>query len=393
MPTTAQNSNIWLDANGNPLPLSQAMPRPGQPNFSPREYDAYLRSVANVRGIQDLLPQYTQTIANQSIPLAQADLGASQSVSPGYAQLMSELFSQYGPQLSRTGSDILAQQQAATAGANAATLRGSGADAVNAAYDLSQVYDKPYYDTRALTSNRLGDLMNSIDLTGSLSPTELRAIEQSLALQGSRRGDYNAPSSTATVGNAMQYGNAGRQRVLENQNQLSKALAASAAFLPAAKSGIDTFAIGTGQSSTPNPGLSNFTGIAKPPQSAANLGTSLLGSIGNESGIAGGVAINQSNINANKKDWLDQFVQFTEGLKNVTSSASSVASMAGCWVAREVYGENNPQWLTFRNWLSTDAPTWLLRLYNKHGEQFAKWIKNKPKIKFIIRKLMDLTTK
>ena len=60
-----------------------------------------------------------------------------------------------------------------------------------------------------------------------------------------------------------------------------------------------------------------------------------------------------------------------------------------CWVAREVYGPLNPQWLQFRSWLDTEAPNWFYNLYLKFGERFANWISDKPRIKAIIRKWMD----
>ena len=60
-----------------------------------------------------------------------------------------------------------------------------------------------------------------------------------------------------------------------------------------------------------------------------------------------------------------------------------------CWVAREVYGESNPKWLQFREWLNHKAPRWFDRLYIKYGERFAKFISNKPRLKAIIRKWMD----
>jgi hypothetical protein len=58
-------------------------------------------------------------------------------------------------------------------------------------------------------------------------------------------------------------------------------------------------------------------------------------------------------------------------------------------VAREVYGEFNPMWLAFREWLYTKAPKWFVKLYEKHGERFADWISDKPRIKNLIRKWMD----
>ena len=60
-----------------------------------------------------------------------------------------------------------------------------------------------------------------------------------------------------------------------------------------------------------------------------------------------------------------------------------------CWVAREVYGAENPRWLQFRQWMLQESPTWFFNLYVKYGERFAKFISNKPFIKNIIRKWMD----
>ena len=64
-----------------------------------------------------------------------------------------------------------------------------------------------------------------------------------------------------------------------------------------------------------------------------------------------------------------------------------------CWVAREVYGIENPEWLEFREWLTYEAPRWFDRLYIKHGERFAKFISNKPLVKSIIRKWMNTKIK
>ncbi len=64
-----------------------------------------------------------------------------------------------------------------------------------------------------------------------------------------------------------------------------------------------------------------------------------------------------------------------------------------CWVAREVYGEDNPKWLLFRNWMLCDAPTWFRNIYIKYGERFAKFISNKPLLKNIIRSWMNTKIK
>jgi len=64
-----------------------------------------------------------------------------------------------------------------------------------------------------------------------------------------------------------------------------------------------------------------------------------------------------------------------------------------CWVAREVYGQNNPMWLLFRGWLLDEAPSWFRNIYIKYGERFAKFISNKPFIKSFIRKWMTSIVK
>jgi len=61
----------------------------------------------------------------------------------------------------------------------------------------------------------------------------------------------------------------------------------------------------------------------------------------------------------------------------------------GCWVAREVYGAENPRWILFRHWLLNIGPAWLRKLYMKHGERFAHWLSKNEWLKPAIRKLMD----
>lgn len=89
-------------------------------------------------------------------------------------------------------------------------------------------------------------------------------------------------------------------------------------------------------------------------------------------------------------DWYgsigQQMVRFED---TAVQLASSIGGAAMCWVAREVMGESNPQWLLFRHWMLNIGPKWFLKLYLKHGESFAKWIHNKPVLKSIIRVWME----
>ncbi len=60
-----------------------------------------------------------------------------------------------------------------------------------------------------------------------------------------------------------------------------------------------------------------------------------------------------------------------------------------CWVAREVYGEENPKWLLFRRWMIFEAPEWLNWIYLRYGDRFAKWLHRHPRWKAPIRRWMD----
>ena len=85
-----------------------------------------------------------------------------------------------------------------------------------------------------------------------------------------------------------------------------------------------------------------------------------------------------------------------------TAAGSAIGSLIGtlgsafiefCWVAREVYGPTDIRWFMFRSWMKNNAPRWLYKLYVKHGKDFAEYIKDKPRIKFVIRQLMNLVVK
>ena len=82
-----------------------------------------------------------------------------------------------------------------------------------------------------------------------------------------------------------------------------------------------------------------------------------------------------------------------------TAAGTAIGSLIGtlgsafiefCWVAREVYGPTDVRWFMFRSWMKKNAPRWVFNLYVKHGKDFAEYIKDKPKIKFILRQMMNL---
>jgi hypothetical protein len=60
-----------------------------------------------------------------------------------------------------------------------------------------------------------------------------------------------------------------------------------------------------------------------------------------------------------------------------------------CWVAREVYGADNPRWLRFREWMLTKADAAFRDFYIAHGERIAAYIADKPDVKAEFRSMMD----
>lgn len=73
----------------------------------------------------------------------------------------------------------------------------------------------------------------------------------------------------------------------------------------------------------------------------------------------------------------------------LTAGAGLLSAFPFCWVAREVYGADNPAWLQFRDWMLERAPAWLRRAYGKHGPRWAEWVRRNPWCKPALRRLMD----
>jgi hypothetical protein len=79
-----------------------------------------------------------------------------------------------------------------------------------------------------------------------------------------------------------------------------------------------------------------------------------------------------------------------EALGSLIGSLGSAYLFGLCWVAREVYGNNDIRWFIFRAWLKYEAPSWFEKLYMTHGENYAKLIAKIPPLKWATKKFMDL---
>jgi len=381
------NQVMW--ANPNKSPFSNPVPVTGIPGAGQVPSQEYTQQANQIRAITDLLPYYMQATNAANLQGALGNLAVSQATSGPYAQLMTQLYNQYGPALNAIGNEINRRNALAQASTESQVMAGPGGDLVKQAYGLSQIYDQPYYQTRALEQQRLADLMNSVDLTGGLSGSELKAIQQGQARQNYMGGVANAPSVSQAVANTMQYGQAGYQRKMQQQSILSDAIGRASGFLPAAKSGVDVFQVATGRPSMPNPGAALFPGTQQGGGGGAALGSQLLGGLGQLQGLNTQTNIAQMQINAQKKDWADYLSQVTGSVGNLASSASALGLGFGCWIAREVYGNDNPKWIEFRRWMLQNATPQFVKNYIIYGPAIAEYIRNKPLLKSLIRNEMD----
>lgn len=358
----------------NPVPLSGI---PGAWVGPTAEY----RDTANqVRMIQDLLPYYSQAIAGQKIPDAMAQLAADTATTGPRLALQQALQQKYGPIFDQLAAESNLRRSMANAGNDLAVLQGPGKQLIAQALEAAKMYDPEYFSSRAATGDAVNKLLESTtaNLGKGLTDTERDEVGRSLALSNERGGTQSATSNLNTVGNAMAFGQAGRQRETESQNQLSKAIAASTAFLPTAKSNVDVFQVATGKPSYPQNDTRFNTNTATGDASGGAAG--LLNT-------ANSMWTTNQNNNLQKElakgDW-------TDILSSVTGALGSVGGLVGlCWVAREVYGNESMKWLMFREWLLNKAPKWFYKLYAKHGEQVAKFISNKPSLKNIVRNWMN----
>jgi hypothetical protein len=123
------------------------------------------------------------------------------------------------------------------------------------------------------------------------------------------------------------------------------------------------------------------------PVSLQNAFASLYGSQAN---YASSVYGSQIGAISRQPSGAQNFATIAGGVGDLAGAAGKFAGMGFlCWVAREVYGIDNPKWLQFREWMLTKASDNLRNFYIEYGERIAESIRNKPKIKAIIRKWMD----
>lgn len=248
---------------------------------------------------------------------AQSNLNLAKQYSPQYAALMAEMMRTVAPDLIREGLGLGKQIQTGVAANNAAVANSAeGRSALEAAINADRTANPEFYNVRELEGQRLADLMNSIDLSGQLSGSETRSIDQYLGRANARAGTLNAPSNINTVKNATLYGDATYQRQNQAKNNLNQALNSATAFLPRSQSSVNSWETATGGSNTSKGTAAGAMGMFDTAISPLSSGANNLTS--NYGNILQGFLGNVGTTNTQKGSLLSGIT----GASNALSSAS-----------------------------------------------------------------------
>jgi len=250
-----------------------------------------------------------------------------------------------------------------------------GASAANQAALANQGYAAQYGMANQDAANQFG-LYNS---------------QQGMATQDANRqfayGQYNQGLSNLGILGQFDASNLNSQRQYAMQLAQMQSGMASDPFqaILGRSSGVLGFAQGTqGQAGQYTQGLQGpqlfdpNAGINLALQNSSNQGNYQASTYGARAAAQGAASAGRSAM----------FGSMAGGLLGGAGAAGGFGSLF-CWVAREVYGIENPKWLQFRHWMLNDSPSWFRSLYVRFGERFAAFISNKPRLKKLIRRWMD----
>jgi hypothetical protein len=321
--------------------------------------DAFTGSMPTQLGLQQTYqPAYTQT-GLQGLENELMGVGGT----PGYLSI-------YGSQVTPAITGAATAANTATRTANVGDVANLGPGAAGAVRNLNP-------GQSALMDALTNTATNQLNLGTQLDPTTTNNIISGVRSNWAARG--LGTSQPAQLGEAMQLYGGGQSALATRESE-----AGSVANLNA--------------NLYTNPAMELLGGTSTAPQQAQTL----TGTGQSVSSNAGPTMMPTSDLES-----LFNMVYNAQAASNISdtnaaaglcgAAAGAGGNMAGslggaaimCWVAREVYGENNPSWLMFRAWLLNDAPTWFRGLYIRFGERFAGWLRDKPRLKGFIRVCMD----
>jgi hypothetical protein len=326
------------------------------------DYNQYLTEARNALKVQStLLPEQAVLEERIAPTLINTRMAGLKATSQGLMGLYGDLYEPAQQMQQRYATDQMAM------------LAGMGGQATQAALGSLDPTTRGIYSTfgqQALTDLQAG--------TG-LTTQETTQAQQAARAAGAARGvSFSRQGSDLEILNT--YG-MGQRRLQQRQAVAQQA-----------------YQMGVGQQQI---GLQGFLN----PAFAASQQYSLSGMTGAAAGMYADVGSSPflqpesqylANIRANRIQ-METSIQSANAARSggIMGGALQAAGTIGgamimCWVAREVYGKDRAEWMVFRQWLLTEAPEWLLDLYMEEGERFAEFISDKPVLKFLVKKAMDI---
>jgi hypothetical protein len=251
-------------------------------------------------------------------------------------------------------------------------MGGLGAGATQAALGSLDTTTRGIYDT--FGQQALGDLQAG----SSLNAQETTQAQQAARAAGAARGvNFSRQGADLEILNTY---NMGQRRLAQRQGVAQQAYQMGAGQQQIGLQGFLNPAFAASQQY-------GLTGLVQGAQAGyANLGQSFLQP---ESQYL-------ANIRANRIQ-METAIHSANAQREgaiIGGALSAVGSFAkACWVAREVYGKDNPEWMVFRGWLLAESPDWFRNLYLEEGERFAEFISEKPFLKSIVKMGMDIVVK
>lgn len=353
---------------------------------------------------------YGQVLQDQ-IDLAPQQFASEQQFAPQYANLyqgiqqgqvgnMMGMYKQYAPQLQALQTQLGTQQLQGNLG----NLQQFGSGAVNAFNQanpqMAQVQGAQVGQALNYRNSTIDQLNQSaqsqLALGGSMSQQQASTVANQVMSNYNQMGRANDP--TAIAGLATGLDTYSQQLLAQRQQAASSAGGlelANSQMQQGLLSGADSSLMGTtmpaiGMVMSPSTAFQGTAGIygqnqGQPTSSQGfnymNAGTQLYGDY---YGAQQNANIGNANIAAGQQAGQMQLFGSLAG-----AGMNYAGKMGYCWLAREVYGAENPKWQDFRKWMLNHAPENLRNGYLEHGPLLAWRVSQLPRLKARLRKAMD----
>ena len=285
-----------------------------------------------LNAIKDYYPDAAKAINATLGPTAAAQLEADKSVSPGYAQLNTDIYAKYGPEAAKTAANIDDITQAAASKRELDLAQTTGKGLVTQADLLQKQLDPEFYKQREATSDAISKYLTNAN--PNLTENEREEMRRGMGSTSAA----NPESAIDTAINASRFGS----KFSDKNTAFGNAIANVAAALPTMRSGISGFEVATRRALNSNTGGDRVSGATT---NAGNNTYGMANSFMNNATQLQGTAMNKQLSMWDKLNNINNYIR----------TAGSMAGMGVCWVAREVYGEDNPAWIRFRRWLTLQS--------------------------------------